>query len=56
MTRKEIAEYALTLKAMTDEQLFETWSHEYDARHTEHVALIIAEMDVRKLNGEAIKL
>ena len=51
LTRHSAAEYKLTLKGLTDDQLFQTWSHEYDAKHTEHVALIIAEMDVRNTSG-----
>lgn len=51
LTKHEEAAYRLALKSFTDEQLFEAWSQEYDARHTEHVALIVAEMDVRKLSG-----
>jgi len=51
LTRHDAAAYKLTLKNFTDDQLFETWSHEYDAKHTEHVKLIIAEMDVRNATG-----
>jgi len=58
MTHKEAVEYKLTLKALTDEQLFEAWSQEYDAGsgHADRVQLIIAEMDSRKLSDEVIKL
>jgi len=55
MSRKDRTAYALTLKGMTDEQLFEAWSLEYSARHTIHVELIIAEMDSRH-NVEVIVL
>ena len=51
LTRHDAAAYKLTLKGLTDDQLFETWSHEYDAKHMEHVKLIIAEMDVRNAIG-----
>jgi len=51
LTRAQAAEYKLTLKCMTDDQLFEAWSHEYDAKKTEHVQMIVAEMDARKLSG-----
>lgn len=56
MTHREIVAYKITLKALTDAQLFETWSHEYNAQHAAHIELIIAEMDARKLNDEVIKL
>jgi hypothetical protein len=49
--RRRAAEYKLTLKSLTDDQLFEAWSREYDAKHPEHVKLIIAEMDVRNAIG-----
>ena len=56
LTHKEEAEYKVTLKGMTEEQLFETWHHEYDARHTAHVELIIAEMNTHNPTTEAIAL
>jgi hypothetical protein len=51
LTRHDAAAYKLTLKTFTADQLFEAWSSEYDAKHTEHVKLIIAEMDVRNAIG-----
>lgn len=51
LTRHDATAYKLTLKTLTDDQLFETWSHEYDAKHAEHITLIIAEMDVRNTVG-----
>ena len=56
MTRREKIQYRLTLKSLTDEQLYHTWAHEYDAKHTEHVKLILAEMDLRNTNRGAIRL
>ena len=56
LTHKEEVEYKVTLKGMTEEQLFETWHHEYDARHAAHVELIIAEMNTRNPTTEAIAL
>jgi hypothetical protein len=41
---------------MTDEQLFEAWSHEYNARRQAHAALIVAEMDSRQSSIEVIIL
>jgi len=46
----EEKQYAVSLKGMTHDQLFEAWSHEYDARKTEHVRLIVAEMNTRNLD------
>jgi hypothetical protein len=51
LTQQDVVAYKLTLKALTPDQLFEAWSHEYDAKHTEHVTLIIAEMDMRNTVG-----
>jgi hypothetical protein len=51
LTRHDATAYKLTLKTLTDDQLFETWSHEYDAKHAEHIALIIIEMDMRNTIG-----
>jgi hypothetical protein len=51
LTRHDAAAYKLTLKNLTNDQLFETWSREYDAKHTEHVRLILAEMDMRNTIG-----
>jgi cytolysin (calcineurin-like family phosphatase) len=51
LTHKEITAYKLTLKALTYEQLYDAWAHEHAAKHFEHTALIIAEMDVRKASG-----
>ena len=42
LTRHDAAEYKLTLKGLTDDQLFAEWSQEYDAKHVERVKLIIA--------------
>ena len=56
LPRHEVAAYTLTLKGLSNDQLFETWHHEYDAGHTEHVKLIITEMNERNLDSEAIKL
>lgn len=51
LTRHDAAEYKLTLKGLTDDQLFAEWSQEYDAKHVERVKLIIAEMDTRNNTG-----
>ena len=51
LTRHDAAAYKITLKGLTDDQLFSAWSQEYDAKHTGHVKLIIAEMDVRNATG-----
>jgi hypothetical protein len=51
LTRHDAAAYKITLKNLTPDQLFEAWSREYDAKHAEHVKLIIAEMDVRNTVG-----
>lgn len=51
LTRHDATAYKLTLKNFTDDQLFEAWSHEYDAKRIEYVRLIIAEMDVRNTIG-----
>ena len=51
MTRHDAAAYKLNIKALNDDQLFQAWSHEYDAKHTEHVRLILAEMDMRNTVG-----
>lgn len=56
LSRRERRLYALTLKAMTDEQLFEAWSLEYNARRDAHAALIVAEMDSRQSDIEVIIL
>ena len=45
--RHDATAYKITLKGFTDEQLFSAWSVNYDAQHTEHVALVIAEMNAR---------
>jgi hypothetical protein len=55
LTRHDAAAYKIALKSLTDDQLFEAWSREYDAKHAEHVRLILAEMDMRNTIG-VIKL
>jgi hypothetical protein len=55
LTRHDAAAYKITLKNFTDDQLFEAWSSEYDAKHVERIKLIIAEMDARNTVG-VIKL
>ena len=54
--RHTIAEFKIKLKGMTDEELFGQWSTEYDAKRKDFTELVIAEMNVRKLNQEAIVL
>ena len=56
LSHKDAVLCALTLKAMTDEQLFEAWSLEYTARRHAHAALIVAEMDSRQSDIEVIIL
>lgn len=51
MTRREAAEYKTMVKAMTDNELFEEWSLQYDAQNTDRVMCIVDEMNVRKLGG-----
>lgn len=51
LTRHDAAEYKITLKSLTADQLFVEWSRKYDAKHAEHVRLIIAEMNVRNSVG-----
>jgi hypothetical protein len=56
MTDRPTAEFKITLKGLTDEELFARWSAEYDSRHTEFVNLCIKEMNSRKLTEEVIAL
>ncbi len=56
LARHESVAYKLMLKGMTYDQLFEAWSHEYDAKRTEHAKLVAAEMGARIGQDEVIPL
>jgi hypothetical protein len=54
--RHDTAIFRFGLKALSDDQLFEAWSREYDDKQQERAALVIAEMNTRHLSTEAIRL
>ena len=51
MSTHDLAVFKQQLALATDDELFEIWSREYDARHDDRVKLVIKVMNKRGLSN-----